>query len=403
MKRRIAIISLLLVLTAGVAVACSWPREIVEVGPSVLRESLVARALVEPKDGTSELRARVAGSATSVLARAGDRVAKGALLAELESEDVALELAQARADLRSLAATAVAVEEGARPEERDAVAAEASAARAELELARDRSARHGRLLAADLTTDERSIEADRGLDAACARLDAALARSRLADAGGRACDVEAARARAAAAAARVNELETRLSWTRVVAPRDGIVVARLVNPGDVVAPGAPLFEIADERAELKIEVEQHDALALAVGSTVAVTLPGDDRVLARGRVTRVAGRLERRTIGAEEARVRADALVYPAWVELAHGPGGAELDRAPFPLGARLEAHVERPPRPVSAAVPRDAVFVRDGRAVVHTPLGPWFDEVAVELGDADQENVEVRGVPVGARVLRAH
>jgi hypothetical protein len=33
-------------------------------------------------------------------------------------------------------------------------------------------------------------------------------------------------------------------------------------------------------------------------------------------------------------------------------------------------------------------------------PFGPFFDEIAVELGSADDENVEVRGVPLGARVL---
>lgn len=50
--------------------------------------------------------------------------------------------------------------------------------------------------------------------------------------------------------------------------------------------------------------------------------------------------------------------------------------------------------------VPRSAVRVRDGRAVVEVPWGPVTRDVPVKLGAADGRNVEVSGIGVGTRVV---
>ena len=133
--------------TTSIAALVHSPGETVRVAPGELRERLVCRAAVVPSDGVANVRARVPGRARRVLVREGDRVAQGQLLAELEGDDLVAELARAEADERALGATAAALAEGARPEERTALEAELLAARAELDLARDRAAREGRLAA----------------------------------------------------------------------------------------------------------------------------------------------------------------------------------------------------------------------------------------------------------------
>ena len=120
---------------------------------------------------------------------------------------------------------------------------------------------------------------------------------------------------------------------------------------------------------------------------------GGGPALGAGRIARLSARLERRTIGAEESRVRADASVRPAWVR---------WEGRPLPLGARLEAIVEGTARNVETSLPREAVHFRDGRAFVRQPFGPWSRETKIELGLADDEAVEVRGLAAGAPVVLA-
>src|SRR5690606_21066338 len=71
----------------------------------------------------------------------------------------------------------------------------------------------------------------------------------------------------------VAEAEARLSSARVAladaslrAPADGLVVRRLVDPGAVVAPGAPLLVfVADGATRLVVEPDESNLALLEVG------------------------------------------------------------------------------------------------------------------------------------------
>ena len=93
----------------------------------------------------------------------------------------------------------------------------------------------------------------------------------------------------------------------------------------------------------------------------------------------------------EDARVRADGQVRSVWIDAM---------TADLPIGQRLEATIELSPRQVQAMVPRGALKVRDGRAVVEVPWGPWTRRVPVTLGAADENHVELFGVAVGTKVV---
>lgn len=400
MKRRALVLTLgLLALPLGGAVwAIGEPcgGATAAVAPAALRPRVVAKAVVAAREGLLEVRTRVSGRVRAVLVRAGERVAAGQLLAELEADDLAAALAEAEAEQAALEAQAQVVAEGARPEERQIAAAEVEAARAELSLARDRERRETRLGEAEVTSDWQRTQATNGVALASAHLAAAEARARLSQAGGRPAEVTAARARAAAAAARAALLRTQLGWTRLVAPAAGVIQARRLDPGDVVHPdpGPALFELTDPAlTELRVEVEERDAGALSEGLPVLITARGGGEPLARGRLARLAPALEPRTIGPQEARVRADASVRAAFVEW-EGP-------APdWPIGLRLEAVIAGAPHQVAAAVPRQAVRLVSGQALVRTPFGPLWRDRPVDVGLADAEWVEVRGLSAGETVL---
>jgi multidrug efflux pump subunit AcrA (membrane-fusion protein) len=365
-------------------------------GPIV--DLVAARGVVEAKNGIAKVRSLVDGRALRVLVRVGDEVRAGELLAELESDTVTAELAQREAEKRAASANVGSVREGVRAEERAALLAEAQAARHEWEYAKQRAEQDERLFATgglsasvrDLTVETERVKR--------AQMDEAESRARLAQAGGRAADVTAARERVQAAEAAASLARRWLDRTRLVAPIDGRVLVRRADPGDTIVIAAlppPLFEIADvSQTEVRIEIEEIDAMRVAEGQTVKVTPPGGKPVLGNARIARLSPRLERRTIDADDARVRAEGLVRIAWLEWEPG-------RVPaLALGQHLDATVETASREATALVPRAAVSIKDGRATVRIPFGPWASDKTVELGAADERYVEVRGIEAGTRVL---
>jgi len=71
--------------------------------------------------------------------------------------------------------------------------------------------------------------------------------------------------------ARYQTAEAAWSHTRVTAPMDGILAARLVDPGDMAEPGKPLFIVEQAGSfQLVTEVPERIASSVAEGNTVQV-------------------------------------------------------------------------------------------------------------------------------------
>jgi RND family efflux transporter MFP subunit len=87
---------------------------------------------------------------------------------------------------------------------------------------------------------------------------------------------DSARARADVARAQVREMRERLARLTIRAPEAGLVLARNVEPGQVVSPGSgALFRIAAGGAlELRAEIAEQDMKTLTVGRPVDVTPVG---------------------------------------------------------------------------------------------------------------------------------
>jgi multidrug efflux pump subunit AcrA (membrane-fusion protein) len=182
----------------------------------------------------------------------------------------------------------------------------------------------------------------------------------------------------------------------IKAPVHGTILSRRVEIGDTVGPGSeaapPAFEIADlTRTELRIEIEEDDAPRVVVGLPVTARYPGTVTEVARGHVSRLGPRFERRAL-MDDPLARADGSVRVAWVEW----DGA---RPNAPLGQRLDATIALPPRKVALLAPRKGVHVRDGRAVVDAIWLLWTHEVPVEIGAVDEDSAELQGLEAGTRI----
>jgi len=129
------------------------------------------------------------------------------------------------------------------------------------------SARSG-FTAANTSADIAARELDRAtkLQAAGAISDRDLENARRADL--------AARSMLDDARARLSGAQKQLDATNVLAPYDGIVADRMVNPGDVVAPGSPLFTLVDPstmRLEAAVPADQLGAVRLNAPVRFSVT------------------------------------------------------------------------------------------------------------------------------------
>jgi RND family efflux transporter MFP subunit len=280
----------------------------------------------------------------------GDEVKKGTLLARVRSADYAQKVATARAAV-----------------------AEATAAE---KLARQELDRAKHLLEKDATG-----AAD--LDAKSAQYDSA-------------------RAQLEGAMAREREASIAVADTVIVAPMDGVVLARQVEVGSLVTPGVPAFVIADTKTvKVVFGVSQTLVEKLRVGTPLSIITTSEGSHAAApiaAQVTRIAPAAEGsgRVFSVEASLPNPDGALRPGSVVSIHIPDAALAEDAMVvPLSA-----VVRSPRDAHGF----AVFVLDGTA----DRGParLHD---VRLGDVLGNGVTVvsglssgqRIVTVGATLLR--
>lgn len=203
--------------------------------------------------------AEVGGRVLELRVNEGDRVARGDVVARLDTEATELELSRARAERAGADAQLRLLQAGARGEDvrqaeaqADAARTEATAARAELLAAEADLQRFESLLRANAGSakqrDDAKARADvtrervRGSDERVRAAREALARLR---AGARPQEIDAARARVAAVDAQIATLEKHARDAQVVAPVAGIVTGKLADQGELVAPRTPLVVITD--------------------------------------------------------------------------------------------------------------------------------------------------------------
>lgn len=361
--------------------------------PGVIKKKLLCRSVIVPADGIAQVGVRIDGQVVRVLARVGDSVRAGQILAEIDAGEVRAEVGLRTAEKKAARYLAHGVAQGGRREERDIARAEYDAAKLELERETRRQQRAAQLQASGVATPDEVENAERSLAAARVRLSTAADRMRLL-AGGRRADVQVARSRVEAADAAIRMATERLRHAQITAPVRGVIIEQKIDPGDLVDRGRIAFEIADpSRIEARLEAADYNLASLRVGQPVELLREG--KVVAHGQLGRVAAQLSRRSIGGDGGELPGDILVGTAWVTLSGPPS------EPLLLGTRLEAAVSLPPITVKARVPRGAVKVEEGQPIVFVPRGPFPKKLPVSIGAADDEFVEILGLEADTHLLR--
>jgi RND family efflux transporter MFP subunit len=246
--------------------------------------------------------ARVDGYLSGRLVDIGDKVKKGQLLAVIETPTIDQELEQARADLLR----AKAAVDQTRAQTKEAVAQKLTAqanvqkAKANVDYATVTATRWTNLATRGAVSLQSRDEKVRFLDTTSAELTAQGADVKAADAKIVAAQSQIAESLAEVKAkqAQVKRLEVEQSFQKVLAPFDGIITLRKVDPGALITKGSQsnnleLYQMARiDRLRVYISAPQRVARYLKAGQAADIMVPEYPERKFTGIVTNVSGALD---------------------------------------------------------------------------------------------------------------
>lgn len=186
----------------------------------------------------------VSGRIARVLAREGDRVQRGQILAELDTEQLRHAVAEAEARVAAQNQVVARLEAGSRPEEIRQARAQVEAARADAVNAEQNYRRLQSLAKQNFVSQQQADNAKYALDAARARQNAVEETLRLLLAGSRREDIAAAKATLAAQEAALALVRRNLEDGSLKAPQDAVVENRILEAGDMASPQQPVYTLA---------------------------------------------------------------------------------------------------------------------------------------------------------------
>lgn len=257
----IGFVAAALVLSAAAAIRFVRGPEVAIVHPvrrDIVQTVVSSGRVMAPAEVT--LSAFTSSTVAEILAREGETVNAGQLLARLDDRELLSAVHRAQAAVAHASAGAVEVRRLSLPAARERLRqAQTTLAQAERTLERDDALiRRGSI-------SQVAIEQSRtALEVARSQKDAAALQAEAASSTG--TSSLAAAATLAQAKAELASAEVSLERSRIVSPLDGVVLERLVEPGDSVQPGARLFVISGVgRTRIVIEPDERNLALLRLG------------------------------------------------------------------------------------------------------------------------------------------
>ena len=221
-----------------------------------------------------DVSSKIPGRLGSIAVVEGSVVARGDLVATLDSPEIEARLAQAEAARAAAAAQRDKANRGAREEEIRAAEANWRRAREAAVLAETTFRRVERLARDGVAPTQRRDEAETVWKSAREAEAAAKAVLDMAVSGARTEDKAAAAAVVNVADGTIAEVRSYLRETAVRAPAAGEVYRRNLEPGEMVSAGLPivtLVDLADVWATFHLREDR--LRGLTVGSTVSIEIP----------------------------------------------------------------------------------------------------------------------------------
>ena len=180
----------------------------------------------------------------TMVAREGDPVKKGQLLATLDTVRLENNVKLQQAQLASQQQQVARLEAGSRPEEILKAQADVDAAFIAADNARQTYLRQKDLVARHFVAQQQADDALAAADAAQARYQSMQETLKLVRMGPRKEDIAAARAMMKASQAALDVARNALADASLYAPENGIIQDRILEPGDMASPQRPVYTLA---------------------------------------------------------------------------------------------------------------------------------------------------------------
>lgn len=282
--------------------------------------------------------ARTQGELLSVDAEEGEVVEEGELLAQIEREDLELQLQQAEHRLEATQAQLDLLLAGARNEDLRQGEAQLEQAEQAFELSSKSYRRVQHLYEDGSATPSDLDRAETEFEQARSRVASAQAQVEKLRSMARPEEVRASRAKVAEAQAGVERVRRRLADTLVHAPRAGTVTIRAREAGEYVSPGTPLFTVADlRRVYLTIYIPEPSLGRIALKQEAELFVDGLPERTFRGRVTHIAEEAEftPKNVQTQDARAQ---LVFAVEIAIDNSEGVFKIG---MPADARIVTEPE--------------------------------------------------------------
>jgi RND family efflux transporter MFP subunit len=305
---------------------------------------------------------RVNGRLQAVNVQLGDAVKQGQIIARVEDLEI-------REQVRQAEATFKVGQASIRQREAD------------LTLAKNNLDRSRNLFDRQLLPQQTFDDVDARYQAALAQLDLA-------------------RAQFEASRARLDELKITLSNTQIVAPVDGFIGKRFLDPGAFASTNAPVASVVDIRTvRMVANLVERDMRRVPAGTAANVEVDAFPGELFKGRVSRVAPVFDPATRTAEiEIEVANPGFrLKPGMYSRVNLTIDTKDDALTIPRTALVDLQGKTGVF-VAEAPPGDATRPASTAGQAPAPLVARF--VPVTIGIRDGDNVEVTGVSDGTRVI---
>ena len=269
----------------------------------------------------SNLAFQASGRVVTIAVREGQAVTKDQLLAELDPSELQSRKDQAEANLdRSIKtqdqmATLLSIYKTTLPADVERAEAIVASARDVMNDARKNYQRYEQLFKQGVVTEKERDAVKLNYDTAKSRLDdgeAALrqAKSNLKKVEATQKELEAAISQVKQSKAALDQTGIQLNYARLLAPYNGIITSRNVEPGEVVTPGREVLSMADlSTVDLKIFVDETEIGKVKPGQDVDVKIDTFSNKVYKGKVTFISpeGEFTPKIIQTKKERVK---LVY---------------------------------------------------------------------------------------------
>jgi HlyD family secretion protein len=331
-----------------------------------------------------ELAPKITGRVEWVGVEKGDAVTRGQVLLRIERREflaatdrAAASLAGARARLQELMA-------GSRPEEIERARAGVEEARSNLANAVLELDRFERLQTEGAVARQALDAVKNRHEVALAQLAGAEQSYRLARLGPRQEQIDAARAAVREAEAALQAAQADLDNTEIHAPISGIILERLVEPGEIVTIAfiggrgakSAVLSMADLRIlDVEVDVSQNEIGKVRLGQPAAIVADAFPERTYRGIVSEMAPEANRQkaTLQVKVRVAEPDGVIRPE-------------------MNAKV-TFLEPPSEkggPAKVFAPKEAMFTREGRSFVYVLAGEKAVARPVRIGAEADGRVEV-------------